>query len=79
MQTLQTYKDAQTFLVTCVGELLEGYEFKMTDVLDSSRRCVHHVNRGALHQLERAFRGFKDVEQWHQKQGKTQAEGGEHD
>ena len=45
-------------LKRCVEVLLEGYEFHMTDVLDANRRCVHHVNRGALHQLERAFRAL---------------------
>lgn len=67
MQELKTYTDAQTFLVNCVEELLEGYEFKMTNILDANRRCTAQKNRVALHQLERAYHGFVSIEQWHDK------------
>ena len=72
MQKLQTYKDAQTFLVNCVEELLEGYEFKLNNVLDANRRCIHHTNSVAMHQLNKAFMRFKEVEQWHNEHDKDQ-------
>ena len=72
MQQLETYKDAQTFLVNCVEELLEGYEFKFTNILDNNGRCIPNTNRIALHQLQKAFWRFKEVETWHKKQNKEQ-------
>ena len=72
MQKLQTYKDAQTFLVNCVGELLEGYEFKLNNVLDANRHCIHHTNSVAMHQLNSAFQRFKEVDQWHSEHDREQ-------
>lgn len=74
MQELKTYLDAQIFLVNCVEELLEGYTFKFTNVLDAQSRCVADQNRVALHQLDRAFHGFKAIDQWHKEHDKKQQE-----
>lgn len=65
MQQLKTQQDAITFLVNCVEELLEGYEFKLNNILDADRCCIHHTNSVAIRQLDRAFMRFKEIEQWH--------------
>ena len=72
MQKLQTYNDAQNFLVNCVGELLAGYEFKLTDIIDANRRCIPQPNSVAMRQLNSAFQRFKEVEQWHNEHDQSQ-------
>ena len=47
-------------IVQCAMSLVNGYEFKMTDVLDEHRRCVANRHRVALHQLDRALRHMGD-------------------
>ncbi len=56
-----TEDDAKQFVINCAIELLSTYEFHMTDVLDSNRRCVHHVNRVQLWQLQRAVDALNEV------------------
>ena len=46
--------------LNCAKEVIDGYEFKFTNVLDSGRRCVHNTNRVALHQLDRALRSLEE-------------------
>ena len=36
-------------------EVLEGYTFKLTAILDDNDRCIPNKNRMALHQLDRAL------------------------
>ena len=43
------------FLVSCVENLLETYEFKLSAVLDANKRCIPYQNAVQLRQLERAL------------------------
>ena len=47
-------------ILGCVREVLDGYEFKFTNILDAGGRCIHHTNRGAIHQLDRAMMRLGD-------------------
>ena len=42
-------------VINCAIEVIEGYEFKFTNILDAGGRCIHHRNRVAIHQLDRAL------------------------
>ncbi len=49
-------------VINCAIEVIEGYEFKLTDVLDDNRRCIPWKNRVAIHQLNRALMRLKEGE-----------------
>ena len=47
-------------ILNCVREVLDGYTFKLNNVLDASDRCIHYKNSVALHQLNSSMMRLGD-------------------
>lgn len=72
MEDLRTYVDAKTALVNCIEDLLEGYEFTLTNILDANGRCIPKKNRHIMYKLAKTLNEFKRLNCWHREHDKDQ-------
>lgn len=49
-----------TNLINRAYDLIDSYEFHMSDVIDCGRRVVHHTNALYLRQLQDALRHYEE-------------------
>ncbi len=55
--------DAKEHVIACAKEVMQGYEFKLGAVLDTSRRAVPYTNSVALNRLDKALMSLEEEEE----------------